>query len=137
MQAGLESSFRPDPSKPISVNIAADFHRSNTRSKTIKGTTVLTRTIAFRTRDPTTRRHNVKKEEFEKHLHTCYYYNQKQKVLSHARTVVEILTQSHVSVQIVPTIQKPTITALTISPRTGRCDSLCIVHHSWGQEIPH
>ena len=70
MQAGLESSFRPDPSKPISVNIAADFHRSNTRSKTIKGTTVLTRTIAFRTRDPTTRRHNVKKEEFEKHLHT-------------------------------------------------------------------
>ena len=70
MQAGLESSFRPDPSKPVSVNIAADFHRSNTRSKTIKGTTVLTRTIAFRTRDPTTRRHNVKKEEFEKHLHT-------------------------------------------------------------------
>ena len=70
MQAGLESSFRPDPSKPISVNIAADFHRSNTRSKTIKGTTILTRTIAFRARDPTTRRQLVKKEEFEKHLHS-------------------------------------------------------------------
>ena len=70
MQAGLESSFRPDPSKPISINIAADFHRSNTRSKTIKGTTVLTRTIAFHARYPTTRRQDVSKEEFEKHLHT-------------------------------------------------------------------
>ena len=70
MQAGLESRFRPDPSKPISVNIAADFHRSNTRSKTIKGTTVLTRTIAFHARCPTTRRQDVKKEEFEKQLHT-------------------------------------------------------------------
>ena len=70
MQASLESSFRPDPSKPINVNIAADFHRSNTRSKTIKGTTILTRTIAFRARDPTTRRQLVKKEDFEKQLHT-------------------------------------------------------------------
>ena len=70
MQAGLESSFRPDPSKPISINVAADFHRSDTRSKTIKGTTVLTRTIAFRARYPTTKRQDVKKEEFEKQLHT-------------------------------------------------------------------
>ena len=79
MQAGLESSFRPYPSKPISVNIAAEFHRSNTRSKTIKGTTVLTRTIAFRAREPTTRRQHDKKEEFEKHLHT---WLQKNKLVS-------------------------------------------------------
>ena len=81
MQASLESSFRPDPSKPISVNIAADFHRSNTRSKTIKGTTILTRTIAFRARDPTTRRQLVKKEEFEKHLHTWLLLQPEKKKL--------------------------------------------------------
>ena len=81
MQAGLESSFRPDPSKPISVNIAAEFHRSNTRSKTIKGTTILTRTIAFRARDPTTRRQNDKKEEFEKHLHTWLLLQPEEKKL--------------------------------------------------------
>ena len=69
MQTGLESSFRPDPSKPISVNIAADFHRSNTKSKTIKGTTVLTRMIAFRVKDPTTRRQG-NEEDFERNLHT-------------------------------------------------------------------
>ena len=69
MQTGLESKFRPDPSKRISVNIAADFHRSNTKSKTIIGTTVLTRTVAFRAKDPTSRRQDDK-EDFERHLHT-------------------------------------------------------------------
>ena len=68
MQTGLESKFRPDPSKRISVNIAADFHRSNTKSKTIIGTTVLTRTVAFRAKDPTSRRQDDK-EDFERHLH--------------------------------------------------------------------
>ena len=67
VQAGLESSFRPDPSMSINVNIAADFHRSNTRSKTIKGTTVLTRTVAFRAKDPTSKIES--KEEFENQLH--------------------------------------------------------------------
>ena len=67
VQAGLESSFRPDPSKPINVNIAAEFHRSNTRSKTIKGTTVLTQTVAFRAKDPTSK--SESKEEFENQLH--------------------------------------------------------------------
>ena len=69
MQAGLESKFRPDPSKPISVHIAVDFHRNHTKSKTIKGTTVLTRTVAFRAKDPTTRRQD-NEEKFEKNLHT-------------------------------------------------------------------
>ena len=69
MQAGLESKFRPDPSKPISVNIAVDFHRNHTKSKTIKGTTVLTRTVAFRAKDPTTRRQD-NEEKFERNLHT-------------------------------------------------------------------
>ena len=68
MQSRLESKFRPNPSKPISVNIAADFHRSNTRSKTIKGTTVLTRTVTFRAKDPTTRRQDSE-EDFERNLH--------------------------------------------------------------------
>ena len=66
MQTGLESKFRSDPSKPISV---ADFHRSNTKSKTCKGTTVLTRTVAFRVKDPTTRRQG-NEEDFERNLHT-------------------------------------------------------------------
>ena len=69
MQAGLKSKFRPDPSKPISVNIAVDFHRNHTKSKTIKGTTVLTRTVAFRAKDPTTRRQD-NEEKFERNLHT-------------------------------------------------------------------
>ena len=73
VQAGLESSFRPDPSKPISINITADFHRSNTRSKTIKGSTVLTRTVAFRVQEPSSRIEREKevfeKEVFEKQLH--------------------------------------------------------------------
>ena len=69
MQAGLESKFRPDPSKPISVHIAVDFHRNHTKSKTIKGTTVLTRTVAFRAKDPTTRRQD-NEEKFERNLHT-------------------------------------------------------------------
>ena len=69
MQAGLESKFRPDPSKSISVHIAVDFHRNHTKSKTIKGTTVLTRTVAFRAKDPTTRRQD-NEEKFERNLHT-------------------------------------------------------------------
>ena len=68
IQAGLESSFRPDPSKPISINITADFHRSNTRSKTIKGSTVLTRTVAFRVQHPSSRKEG-EIEMFEKELH--------------------------------------------------------------------
>ena len=68
VQASLESSFRPDPSKPISINITADFHRSNTRSKTIKGSTVLTRTVAFRVQEPSSRIER-EKEVFEKKLH--------------------------------------------------------------------
>lgn len=67
IQAGLESSFRPDPSKPINVTVAADVHRSNTRSKTIEHETILTRTVAFRARDPANR--EKCKEEFELNLH--------------------------------------------------------------------
>ena len=109
MQTGLEYSFRPDPSKPISVNIAADFHRSNTHSRP------LTRTIAFRARGPTTRRQLVKKEEFEKHLHTWLLLQPEKKKLVSCQKCGKILILSHVSVQIIPTVQKPTITALTIS----------------------
>ena len=68
IQAGLESRFRPDPSKPISINIAADFNRSSTRSKTIRGTSVLTRTVAFRVQHPSSRK-GEEKEIFEKQLH--------------------------------------------------------------------
>ena len=67
VQAGLESSFRPDPSKPINVTVAADFHRSSTRSKTIDSKTLLTRTVAFRARDPANRDETI--EEFETNLH--------------------------------------------------------------------
>ena len=67
VQAGLESSFRPDPSKPINVTVAADFHRSSTRSKTIDSKTLLTRTVAFRARDPANRDETT--EEFEPNLH--------------------------------------------------------------------
>lgn len=67
IQAGLESSFRPDPSKPINVTVAADFHRSNTRSKTIDSQTLLTRTIAFRAKDPASK--DESKNCFELNLH--------------------------------------------------------------------
>ena len=52
IHADLESGFRPDPTKPISVTIAADYHRSSSRSKTINSKSLLTRTIAFCARDP-------------------------------------------------------------------------------------
>lgn len=67
VQTGMESSFRPDPSKPIHVSVSADFHRSSSQSKTIKGTSVLTRTVAFRAKDPMSKREC--KEEFENNLH--------------------------------------------------------------------
>ena len=63
VQTALESSFRPSPNQPIDISIAADFHRSFTNKKSMKGKTVLTRTIAFRVFDPVTRAEN--KEEFE------------------------------------------------------------------------
>ena len=66
IQADLESGFRPDPTKPISVTIAADYHRSSSRSKTIDSKTVLTRTVAFGAIDPTSR--VQKEEEFETNL---------------------------------------------------------------------
>ena len=71
IQQGLESSFRPDPTTPINVTVAADYHRSNTKSKTISSQMVLTRTIAFRANDPL---HRVEDEEsrendFETNLH--------------------------------------------------------------------
>ena len=68
IQQGLESSFRPDPTTPINVTVAADFHRSNTRSKTINSETILTRTVAFHAKDPRSR-DKISKEEFEKSLH--------------------------------------------------------------------
>ena len=76
VQAGLESSFRPDPSRPINVTVAADFHRSSTRSKTIDSRTLLTRTVAFRARDPGNWNKSVRKENFETNLHT-YLVNHK------------------------------------------------------------
>ena len=70
IQQGLESSFRPDPTTPINVTVAADFHRSDTRSKTIDSKTILTRTVAFRAREPLGRgRDEESKEDFEKRLH--------------------------------------------------------------------
>ena len=66
IQADLESGFRPDATKPIQVTIAADAHRSSSRSKTIDSKTILTRTIAFHARDPSTREENL--EDFEKKL---------------------------------------------------------------------
>ena len=71
IQQGLESSFRPDPTTPINVTVAADFHRSNSRSKTISSETILTRTVAFRAKDPLERsRDDLKgKESFETNLH--------------------------------------------------------------------
>ena len=71
IQQGLESSFRPDPTTPINVTVAADFHRSSSRSKTINSQTILTRTVAFRAKDPLGRSGNdsVGKEDFEANLH--------------------------------------------------------------------
>ena len=66
IQADLESGFRPDATKPIQVTIAADAHRSSSRSKTIDSKTILTRTIAFCARDPSSREQNP--EDFEKKL---------------------------------------------------------------------
>lgn len=66
IQADLESGFRPDPTKPIHVTIAADAHRSSSRSKTIDSKTILTRTVAFCARDPASRHQNP--ENFEKNL---------------------------------------------------------------------
>ena len=68
IQQGLESSFRPDPTTPINVTVAADFHRSSSRSKTINSETILTRTVAFRAKDPLGRSGNDK-EDFETKLH--------------------------------------------------------------------
>ena len=66
IQAGLESSFRPDPSTPINVTVAADFHRSTARSKTIASESVLTRTVAFRAKVPCA---SDSEEAFEEVLH--------------------------------------------------------------------
>ena len=68
MHQGLESSFRPDPTIPINITVAADFHRSSSRSKTINSQTVLTRTVAFRAKVPLSKSENdsVSKESFEK-----------------------------------------------------------------------
>ena len=90
IQAGLESSFRPDPSKPISINITADFHRSNTESKTINGSTVLTRTVAFRVQHPSSRKEG-EREIFEKELHDWLVHPKRKccenKEDQHAHTV--------------------------------------------------
>ena len=67
VQTSLESSFRPSPNQPIDVSIAADFHRSLTNKKSMKGETVLTRTVAFRVKDPVTRA--TENEPFENQLH--------------------------------------------------------------------
>ena len=67
VQTALESSFRPTPNQPIDVSIAADYHRSVTNKKSMRGETVLTRTVAFKMRDPAKRVDN--KEEFEVQLH--------------------------------------------------------------------
>ena len=71
IQQGLESSFRPDPTTPINVTVAADFHRSSSRSKTINSQTILTRTVAFRAKDPLGKsgEDSVSKESFEANLH--------------------------------------------------------------------
>ena len=71
IQQGLESSFRPDPTTPINVTVAADFHRSNSRSKTINSQTILTRTVAFRAKDPLSRSGDKPeaKGSFETNLH--------------------------------------------------------------------
>ena len=71
IQQGLESSFRPDPTTPISVTVAADFHRSNSRSKTINSQTILTRTVTFRAKDPLQKSRDDRKgkESFENNLH--------------------------------------------------------------------
>ena len=66
VQTALKSSFRPTPNQPIDVSIAADFHRSLTTKKSMKGETVLTRTVAFRMKDPVTRA--TENEPFEKQL---------------------------------------------------------------------
>ena len=66
IQADLESGFRPDVTKPIQVTIAADAHRSSSRSKTINCKTILTRTVAFHVKDPSSREQNT--ENFEKKL---------------------------------------------------------------------
>ena len=71
IQQGLESSFRPDPTTPINVTVAADFHRSSSRSKTINSQTILTRTVAFRAKYPVNKSgdDSVSKERFEENLH--------------------------------------------------------------------
>ena len=66
VQTALKSSFRPSPNMPIDVTVAADFHRSFTNKKSMKGETVLTRTVAFRMNDPLMRA--AEKEVFEVQL---------------------------------------------------------------------
>ena len=64
IHGSLQSSFRP--TTPISVSIAADFHRSYKHSKEMAGKTVLTRTISFKVKDPITMQQEM--ETFETQL---------------------------------------------------------------------
>lgn len=79
VQTALKSSFRPSPNQPIDVSIAADFHRSSLHKKSMKGETVLTRTIAFRVHAPIVS--TGKKEKFEEQLNK---WLEKQGCITHS-----------------------------------------------------
>lgn len=79
VQSALKSSFRPSPNQPIDVSIAADFHRSSLHKKSMKGETVLTRTIAFRVHAPIVS--TGKKEKFEEQLNA---WLEKQGCITHS-----------------------------------------------------
>ena len=64
VQVGMGTTFQPIPHKPIDVSVAADTERSSHHVQAISGETVLTRTVAFKTKDPCCE----EKEDFEVNL---------------------------------------------------------------------
>ena len=59
----LQSNFKP--STAVSLSIAADFHRSYRSSKAMSGKTVLTRTVAFKAKDPIAMQANIERFEIQ------------------------------------------------------------------------
>ena len=86
----LQSSFRP--ATPISLSIAADFHRSYKHSKEMAGKTVLTRTISFKVKDPITMQQE--KETFETQLNEWLKRKDCLKPLSNADPKHQITEES-------------------------------------------
>ena len=90
VHGSLQSSFRP--TTPISLSIAADFHRSFKRSKEMSGKTVLTRTISFKAKDPITMQQEM--ETFEIQLNEWLKQKKCLKSISEADPKLRITQES-------------------------------------------